>query len=825
MQENTMLSMPLRWLDNLKKPQVNVKCLKQGWGVLHIGQAIDGGPLRAGGKMFENGYGTHADSRIRIECSDGIRRLKITGGPGEDDYTLARREYVPAMVFSIQADGKTLATTRELKLGEAELLDVDCGGVREVELLVHSPMGIGHAHAIWGNPEIETAKGDVIVAIVDVEGAFPVSFKCGEMASGDFLHTHGLHCDQRDCDDHILYSFTAESDTLRMIMDCKAYKDYPVLEWHLAFENPSSNTRSPRLANVCSLDYPVNEYKGLFRLERVTGSFCEHPVEKFANVADDFRDSFISVETLIVPELLAAESAIRSEVAHIAQKVSFGTENGRSSENWLPFFDVLKNGECTRFALGWSGSWRAEVESSRLSAGIALFDAVLEPGERFEFPSVVMMSLETSDRDELVNIWRRFAIEKIMQPFHGAPPKPPLTSMTWGGMPEKAYLNKIELLKQHKIPYDVLWVDAGWFAKESLNEFEPTWSENVGDWNFDPISLPREFQTVSEAARKEGKGFLLWFEPERIRSTSRLAKEHPEYLIDIGAEDLLYNLGDPVAWQACFDKLAGIIERNHLAWLRIDFNFNPAPYWKSLDSNGRQGVTEVKYISGLYRFWREMRRRFPDMMIDDCSSGGRRLDFELLRYSMPLWYSDMYCSPTFNPKYALTHQAGMASWWPLYGGGVQNQEGGDTYRFRACMGPALGFHFFYSREFLERKDYPYEWLKQRLEEYISIRDCFAGDFHCLAQPRFDDSSIAAFQYDLPEEQRGIITVFKGEDCPEVERCLQPKGLIPTATYLVEDIDGAFSPFEATGRTLLDKGFIVRIETRRTARIVTYRIKD
>ena len=38
----------------------------------------------------------------------------------------------------------------------------------------------------------------------------------------------------------------------------------------------------------------------------------------------------------------------------------------------------------------------------------------------------------------------------------------------------------------------------------------------------------------------------------------------------------------------------------------------------------RTGITEIKHIMGLYRFWDELRSRHPGLVIDNCSSGGRR---------------------------------------------------------------------------------------------------------------------------------------------------------------------------------------------------------
>jgi alpha-galactosidase len=38
-----------------------------------------------------------------------------------------------------------------------------------------------------------------------------------------------------------------------------------------------------------------------------------------------------------------------------------------------------------------------------------------------------------------------------------------------------------------------------------------------------------------------------------------------------------------------------------------------------------RGIAEIRYVEGFYTFWDSLRTRFPDLLIDNCSSGGRRI--------------------------------------------------------------------------------------------------------------------------------------------------------------------------------------------------------
>jgi len=59
----------------------------------------------------------------------------------------------------------------------------------------------------------------------------------------------------------------------------------------------------------------------------------------------------------------------------------------------------------------------------------------------------------------------------------------------------------------------------------------------------------------------------------------------------------------------------------------------------------RQGITEIRYVEGLYATWDELRARFPQMYLDDCASGGRRIDLEMVMRSVVQTRSDSACAP------------------------------------------------------------------------------------------------------------------------------------------------------------------------------------
>ena len=153
----------------------------------------------------------------------------------------------------------------------------------------------------------------------------------------------------------------------------------------------------------------------------------------------------------------------------------------------------------------------------------------------------------------------------------------------------------------------------------------------------------------------------------------------------------MLNLGNPEARKWVTEHFSRLIKEQGVDLYREDFNIDPLGYWRGNDAPDRQGITENLYIQGNLAYWDELRRRFPDNLIDSCASGGRRNDLETLRRAVPLLRSDFYsASQPGNPAAITGSQGqtyGLSFWVPYYGIGVFCD---DVYDVRSHITPELG---------------------------------------------------------------------------------------------------------------------------------------
>jgi alpha-galactosidase len=139
------------WLDDL-----NLASATQGWGEPHKNTSVDGKPLAIGGKQFERGFGTHAESVLKINLAGGAE--KFSASVGVDDGV--DKNPAASVEFFVIGDGKELWRSGVMRAGEAAKdCEVDLSGVKSLVLKVgDAGDGNSYDHADWTDAKFETVS-------------------------------------------------------------------------------------------------------------------------------------------------------------------------------------------------------------------------------------------------------------------------------------------------------------------------------------------------------------------------------------------------------------------------------------------------------------------------------------------------------------------------------------------------------------------------------------------------------------------------------------------------------------------------------------------
>ncbi len=421
----------------------------------------------------------------------------------------------------------------------------------------------------------------------------------------------------------------------------------------------------------------------------------------------------------------------------------------------------------------------------------------LAPGEEVRTPLAVVQFWD-GDWIDGQNVWRRWMIAHNL-PRPGG--KLPAAFVSGGSgrytiemqfATEENQKKYIDQTLQDGIPIDHWWMDAGWYP------FTVGWWK-TGTWDPDPKRFPNGLKAVADYAHAKNLKVILWFEPERVTQGSWLDQHHPEWLLGPDGKDKLLDLGNPEAWHWLVDHVSGMIADIGLDVYRQDFNFPPLPIWRAHDAPDRQGITEIKHIEGYLAYYDELRRRFPNLLIDTCASGGRRNDLETLRRAVPLWRSDY----PYKPISQQGETYGLSLWIPYYGTAINSL---DPYIFRSQMTPAVGFGLDHKQ--IEGQ---HPVAIHLLKQWREVVDYFYADFTPLTPYSLDSNSWMAWQWNRHDEGSGVIEAFRRESSPFPTAQFKLRGLDPSAHYSVTNLDSSQST-EFTGKVLMEEGIPVTLQS-------------
>ena len=519
----------------------------------------------------------------------------------------------------------------------------------------------------------------------------------------------------------------------------------------------------------------------------------------------------------------------RNGEIRVGQTKCYAPIGGRSSDGSAPFFNINKNGSGYVVAIGWTGQWNCSITRNEddvlLKTKVEETNFKLLPKEKIRTSSIVIMPYENCNFNKAQNKWRNLVKNNFsLIGKKGRDKYCPVCASVWGGLKSSYILERLEIMKEYDLPYEYVWMDAGWCGgdtKPTPDEFEGDWAMHTGDWQVSSLIHPGELVDIAETIHKMGKKFILWFEPERVLYNIPIIKEHPEYFLSLpNAGNYLLNLGDPAAFEYCCNTIGDLIEKIGVDCYRQDFNFQPLNYWRQNEAEDRRGILEIKHIMGLYAFWDYLLERFPNIIIDNCASGGKRIDIETLRRSVPLWRSDYECAANYPTEGAQSHNLSFNSWIPYSGTGGGRDY--DIYRIRSSYSPGLTTNFAYS-EHSKFGDDPQKllWLKARTDELLKLRTFMDEDFYPLTKVSDSDEVWAAAQFDKPSLNEGAIQVFRRENSPSDTACFKLYGIDENALYTFTDADDN-SEFSLSGKALSENGMTITLKDKPTAKIYFYK---
>ena len=429
-----------------------------------------------------------------------------------------------------------------------------------------------------------------------------------------------------------------------------------------------------------------------------------------------------------------------------------------------------ENGEVFGGTLIWGGNYKiqmvAENNKFTITAGINNDNSAytLEAGETFTTPEFAM-TYSLQGKGGVSRAFHKWGRKYGLQ--HGDIERDILLN-SWEGVYFNVNQEKMDQMMKDiaDLGGELFVMDDGWFGEKYPRN---NGTSSLGDWGVNKTKLPLGIKGLTDAAKKHGIKFGIWIEPEMANTISEIYEKHPEWTLQCknrkqttgrGKTQIVLDLCNPKVQDYVFsitDKL--LTENPEIAYIKWDCNAAMMDYGSTYLPASKQSEVEIRYHIGLRNVLKRIRDKFPDVVIQCCSSGGGRISYGFIP-----WFDEFWTSDNTDAYQRLYMQWSASQFYPAIAmaSHVSSSPNHQTsrvtplkFRFDVAMTGRLGMEM--KPEDMTKEEL--EFSKRAISSYKSIRKIVQmGDLYRLISP-YDHKSISALMFANEAKSRLVVFAY------------------------------------------------------------------
>lgn len=467
------------------------------------------------------------------------------------------------------------------------------------------------------------------------------------------------------------------------------------------------------------------------------------------------------------------------------------------------------SGEVIAGSLAWSGNYRLSFqmdETDRLSilAGINPDASAypLDKGETFRTPWMIW-TYSASGAGQASRNLHKWAREDGC--YSKAAICPTLLN-SWEGayfdFDMKTLTDMVDDAKDMGLEMFVL--DDGWFGSTYPRDNS---KQGLGDWELNVSKLPEGIGYLADYAHSKDMKFGIWIEPEMVSPKSNLAQKHPEWVVRSEGREAtttrsqwVLDLTNPKVQDFVFNVFDNTMQlAPGIDYIKWDCNRHVEGFGSSYLKE--QSKFYIDYIQGLYSVLARIRSKYPDVIVQSCSSGGGRVDYGALK-----WFDEAWTSDNTEGLSRVFIQYGTNMIYPAcitgsHVSAVPNHQTGNVtplkFRFDVACAGRLGMELQPKKMTDDEKDF----ARKAIASYKEYRDLvFGGDLYRILSPYGNDHY--SMMYVSPDKTRAVVFAY----CIKYQArtktpLLRLYGLDPAKTYNIKElnVDDGKSCFWGSGK--------------------------
>ena len=313
---------------------------------------------------------------------------------------------------------------------------------------------------------------------------------------------------------------------------------------------------------------------------------------------------------------------------------------GWSTKDHLPMC-VIENQNANTALLGQienNGSWNIELGDHFNHYYVSLhgpeflnnqFVKVMQPNETFQTVQVsITLGYDFEKVIQELTKLRRHLVRQSYDLKHLPTIYNDYMHALWDSQKEKDIIPLVDIAS--KVGADIFCIDAGWFG-------QIPWTDEIGEWEEDVTNYPTMgLKGVCDYIYQKGMKPGLWVEIECMGLNCKLINQLPDnwfFMVNgkraIRNYRYILNFANPEVYKWAMDKVCGLINKYHLCYLKNDCNVDTGVGNEYESDSLGEGL--LKHNRAFIRWLNELADKYPHLTIENCGSGGCRMDYEMLK--------------------------------------------------------------------------------------------------------------------------------------------------------------------------------------------------
>jgi alpha-galactosidase len=356
-----------------------------------------------------------------------------------------------------------------------------------------------------------------------------------------------------------------------------------------------------------------------------------------------------------------------------------------------------------------------------------------------------------------------------------------------------------------RLGVEMLVIDDGWFGARNDDNCA------LGDWVVNEEKIKGGMSNLAAEVNQLGMKLGLWFEPEMISPDSDLYRAHPDWAIQIpgrtGAlnrNQYVLDLSRKEIRDAIYDSISKVLQSANIEYVKWDMNRSLTDLGSICLETDKQGELYHRYVLGLYELQERLINDFPNLLLENCSSGGGRFDPGMLYYSPQIW-----CSDDTDAIERLSIQEGTALIFPLSAMGAHiadcpSHSNGRSTPFETRGYVALAGTFGYELDITKIPEEDRQLIPRQVAMYHKYNDLVrTGDYYRIASYQ-SNHEYDCIQVVSKDKKEALVTYIQVMARPNYStRRVRLKGLCENTIYRIEE-----TGVELSGGALMHAGLAI-----------------